>query len=87
MVSMLPLKNLSNDSKLQSEWKCKVSQSPDVSLVYTNRAIVNPQQFAGVKHIQITNSVNNSFCFTVEPVAAMRENEMGFNVPMVSMTH
>lgn len=62
-----------------------MSQIPNESLVYTNRAIVNPQQFAGIKHIEITNSANNSFCFTVEPAAAMREHEMGFNVPMVSM--
>lgn len=64
-----------------------MSQVPSDVLVYTNRAIVNPQDFAGVKHIQITNSQNNSFCFTLEPVAAMRTNEMGFNMPMVSMTH
>ena len=64
-----------------------MSQIPSDSLVYTNRAVVNPQEFAGVRHIQVTNSQNNSFCFTVEPAAGMREHEMGFNLPMVSMTH
>ena len=61
-----------------------MSQLPSDSLVFTNRAVVNPQEFAGVRHIQVTNAQGSPFCFTVEQAAGMKEHEIGFNLPAVS---
>lgn len=60
---------------------CQVVQLPADHLVYTNRAVGNAGEFANVKHVEIINSQNHSFVFSVEPFDRVNPGTLAFNLP------
>jgi len=64
------------------ERKACVASVPADSFVYLNRAVVNAQEYQGVRHVEIKNASNNTFVFTIEPFEKMPPGQMGFNLPM-----
>ena len=61
--------------------KASVASVPADSFVYLNRAVVSPE-FGPIRHVEIRNSQNNTFVFTLEPYDRMPRGQMGFNLPM-----
>lgn len=59
----------------------KVAQLPADHLVYTNRAVGNPRDFASTKHVEIITSQNQSFVFTIEPFDQVNPGTLAFNLP------
>lgn len=67
------------------ELQMKVTTCPNDLLSYTNRAVINQDDFNSlnqIKYAAITNSQNQNFVFTLEPSDQVQRNFLGFNVLM-----